>query len=114
MEQRRARNRQNLGVLGESLAAKFLNSRGLTIVARNVFVDGDELDLIVLDGNERIAVEVKTTSNGDDPMDAIDDMKRHRIRRATSSYGRSINRIDAVGVRLTASGVSIQWVKDVM
>ncbi|NHZ71030.1 MAG: YraN family protein [Proteobacteria bacterium] len=114
MNNGRARHRRDLGVFGETLAATFLIRQGLTVIARNVFVDGDELDLIVLDGVHRVAVEVKTTSNGDDPMEAIDRVKRYRIRRAVNGYEPSVKRIDTIGVRLTPFGVDIQWVRDAM
>jgi len=103
-----------VGRFGESVAAWFLMERGLTVVDRNVFVDGDELDLIALEGSQRIVVEVKTSANGDDPLEAIDDVKAHRIRRAIQGYGMPVHRIDAIAVRLTPGGVSVRWVKAVL
>ncbi|GMQ98599.1 MAG: hypothetical protein BMS9Abin17_1119 [Acidimicrobiia bacterium] len=101
----------DVGRYGESVAARFLVERGLTVIERNVFVDGDELDLIVLEGSRRIVVEVKTSANGDDPMEAVDDVKAHRIRRAVHGYGLPVHRIDAIAVRLTPGGASVRWLK---
>jgi len=103
-----------VGRFGEDVAAQFLAERGLTVVERNVFVDGDELDLIVLEGSRRIVVEVKTSANGDDPIEAIDDVKAFRIRRAVQGYGLPVHRIDAISVRLTPAGAAIRWLKAVM
>ncbi len=103
-----------IGRFGESVAARYLTERGLTVVDRNVFVDGDELDLIVLEGTRRIVVEVKTSANDDDPIEAIDDVKAHRIRRAVQGYGLPIYRIDAIAVRLTPAGASVRWLKAVL
>jgi len=102
--------RRDVGRFGESVAARFLVEHGLTIIERNVFIDGDELDLIVLEGTRRIVVEVKTSANGDDPMEAIDDV----IRRAVRGYGLPVYRIDAIAVRLTPAGASVRWLKAVL
>jgi len=69
---------------------------------------------IVLEGTRRIVVEVKTSANGDDPMEAIDDVKAHRIRRAVQGYELPVYRIDAIAVRLTPGGVSVRWLKAVL
>ena len=74
-------------------------------------VDGDELDLIMAQGSTIIAVEVKTTSNGDDPFDAIDDDKRYRIRRAVDAHRLDITRIDVIAVSISSEGASIHWVQ---
>jgi len=105
MKHRAARHRKDVGRLGECLAERFLVDRGLTVVARNTFIEGDELDLIVLEGSQRVVVEVKTSANGDDPMEAIDDVKAHRIRRAVQGYELPVDRIDAIAVRLTAAAL---------
>lgn len=91
------------------IAARFLVERGYFIVERNAFVEGDELDLIVRKGTTLVAVEVKTTTNGNDPFDAIDDLKTHRVHRAASGYRLPIHRIDAIGVMVDTNGVTIQW-----
>lgn len=109
-----SRHRLDVGRFGEAVAACFLEGRGLTVIDRNMYVNGDEIDLMLLEGSQRIAVEVKTSTNGDDPMDAIDDVKVQRVRRAVQAYGAPVHRIDAVAVQVTTAGVSVRWLKGVM
>lgn len=83
------------------------------VVDRNVLVDADEIDLIVRDGSELVAVEVKTSTNGDDPLDAVDDAKFARLERAACGYKASITRIDLVGIHKSGTGLVVQWLRDV-
>jgi len=103
--------RHAIGRLGESLAERFLVERGFQVVERNARVDGDELDLIVRRGSIVGAVEVKTTSNGADPFEAVDDEKMFRVRRAVEAYRLPITRIDVVGVTVGDTGATIYWVQ---
>jgi putative endonuclease len=103
--------RHEIGSFGESLAERFLVERGYRLIERNAYVDGDELDLIVADGRTIVAVEVKTTSNGADPFDAVDDDKMFRIRRAADAYRLSITRIDVVAVMISDQGAAIHWIQ---
>jgi putative endonuclease len=103
--------RHEIGALGESLAERFLVDRGYNLVERNAYVDGDELDLIMAHGSTIIAVEVKTTTNGADPFDAVDDDKMFRIHRATDAYRLPISRIDVVAVTIDVQGAAIHWVQ---
>ena len=103
--------RHKIGRLGESLAERFLVERGYRLVERNARVHGDELDLIMAYGSTIIAVEVKTTSNGDDPFDAIDDDKRYRIRRAVDAYRLDVTRIDVIAVAIGREGAMIHWIQ---
>lgn len=96
------------GFVGEDLAARFLISRGVSIVARNVHAGGGELDLIADHGGRRFAIEVKTATNGDDPMDAVDEDKVSRLWSAAGACG--IDRIDVILVTVDAAGVSIRWI----
>ena len=103
--------RHEIGTLGESLAERFLVDRGYNLVERNAHVDGDELDLIMAHGSTIIAVEVKTTTNGADPFEAIDDEKMFRVHRATDAYRLLISRVDVIAVMLSAQGATIHWVQ---
>ena len=47
------------GALGEELACRFLESRGYSIVERNLRVGGGELDIVARRGSVSVAVEVK-------------------------------------------------------
>lgn len=101
----------DIGALGETLALRFLLDRGLSLVERNVFVDGDELDLVVRNGAEIVVVEVKTSKNGDDPIEAVDDVKASRVTRAVNAYRLPVDRIDVIGVMLTNRGAAIRWLR---
>ncbi|MEN8238055.1 MAG: YraN family protein [Actinomycetota bacterium] len=103
--------RHEIGTLGESLAERFLVERGCRLIERNARVDGDELDLVVQHGSTIVAVEVKTTSNGADPFEAVDDEKLHRIHRAVEAYPSHIGRIDVVAVSIGGRGATIHWVQ---
>jgi len=106
--------RHDIGSLGESLALRFLIDRGCSLIQRNAFVDGDELDLIVDHAGRVVVVEVKTSSNGDDPMEALDETKVFRIRRAVQGYRTAVHRVDVIAVMLDGFGVSIRWFPGVL
>ena len=106
--------RHDIGSFGETLALAFLIDRGCSLVDRNVFVDRDELDLIIRDAGHIVAVEVKTSANGDDPLHAVDGSKAVRIRRAVGGYRLVVHRIDVIAVTLDRSGASIRWLPGVL
>ncbi|MBS5644537.1 MAG: YraN family protein [Clostridiales bacterium] len=54
------RERKNTGDLGEALAARYLESRGMRILERKYTIRGGEIDLIAKDGVYTVFVEVKT------------------------------------------------------
>lgn len=101
------------GPLGESTAARFLVDRGCRVVARNVRADGGEIDLIIDDEGRTAAVEVKTTSDGSDPIEAVDERKMSLIARTAASADRKIDRIDIVTVAMSLTGVEIRWLRGV-
>lgn len=106
--------RHKIGTLGESLAERFLIERGYRLVERNARVGRDELDLIMAHGSTVIAVEVKTTSNGADPFDAVDDDKTYRIHRAVAAYRLHIARVDVIAVTLGGRGATIHWIQSMV
>lgn len=102
-----------MGALGESIAATFLTWHGLDVVARNVEVDRvgttkGEVDLIAIDHGRRVVVEVRTVTTGGDPIDAVDQAKRRRVRALAGVIRGS--RVDFVGVGLGSEGVVVHWV----
>ncbi len=99
--------------MGEHLAARFLESRGVRILERNVFVNRDEIDIVCAGAEGLVAVEVKTVQGDRDPFDAIDDEKMHRVRRAIAGYKRPIVSVDAIGVRFSPKGVEIRWLQGI-
>ena len=99
---------RNLGAIGEEAAERWLRSRGMRIVGRNLRTRAGEIDVLALDGDTLVAVEVKARS-GDGfgrPEEAVDRKRLDRLRRATLAYATSRGlegapmRIDVVAVRL--------------
>jgi len=83
---------QALGRRGEDLAHRYLERRGMTIVARNyrTATGSAEADLVAWDGDTLVFVEVKTRSTDEfgPPDRAIGDEKRRAILRAAAEYAR--------------------------
>jgi len=102
----------SVGVVGETVAARFLERRGASIIDRNVRVGRDEIDLIARIGDRTVAVEVKTgLGSGSRPWESFDDDKNERIRRAARAL--SLRRIDLIAVTFTREGVTIRWLPGV-
>ena len=88
------RRRQDLGREGEQRAARYLESQGYRIVARNVRADRVEIDLVARRGRVLAFVEVKTrrvASDGDGPghglaAEAVDGRKQARLRRGAWAW----------------------------
>jgi putative endonuclease len=97
-----------VGALGETIAATFLDSHGLEVVARNVAVGSGEIDLVAIDRGQRVVVEVRTVTGDGDPIDAIGPAKRRRVRALAGAVGGS--RVDFVGVRLGVDDIVVHWV----
>jgi putative endonuclease len=76
------------GRRGEAQAEQFLKKAGLKIIARNVRVGYDELDLIVQQGDTLVFVEVKTRANEDfgRPVAAVNRAKRRKLSRAAMHF----------------------------
>ncbi len=100
--------RLEVGRTGEGLARWFLEDKGLRIVATNVRVGRGELDLLAVDGSQKVAVEVRTRVGGPDPVDAADNAKRSQA----SSLAREVgaDRFDVVGVRMDLAGMDVHWI----
>lgn len=92
------------GRRAELLTQRWLEDRGYLVVARNVRVGRDELDVIAWDGATLVVVEVRSARVGAmvDPRETLNARKRARLIDATLRYAQSINtqnaRIDFVAV----------------
>ncbi len=72
----------------EGRAARWYRLRGYRILARNVWLAGAELDLVVRRGRVLAFVEVKSKS-GDghgDPLEMVGPVKVARLRRAAATW----------------------------
>jgi putative endonuclease len=80
---------QRIGDAGESLIAARLEAAGWTVLARNVRVGRDELDLVAIDPGPPpalVIVEVRRRSRRDFGLaeETVDHRKRTNLRRAAS------------------------------
>lgn len=104
--------KQILGKLGEDLASDYLEKNGYQIIARNLHLAKNELDIIAEDESYIIFVEVKTRSclypesgNYGIPGHAVNHKKRGNTVKAAndylySYYGDKQPRIDVIEVYL--------------
>lgn len=98
------------GAVGEAIAAWFLANHGVDVVGANIPVGRGEIDLLAWDGSTRVAVEVRLRQTTGDPIDAIPNAKRARVRQLASRIG--ADRVDLVGVGVTRQGIDVHWVPD--
>ncbi len=81
------------------------------MLARNVRVGRDEIDLLVRLDGEVAAVEVKTGRVGPvDPLESFTPEKEARVRRAAAALRPPVHRVDLVTVSLGVAGVTFRWV----
>jgi putative endonuclease len=106
------RTRNETGRLGEDLAAGLLENEGCTVLDRNWYGPGGELDLVVYDPDEDavVGVEVKTrrTATYGTPHEAVTPQKVRRLRcllaawLAAHEVHATVIRLDLVAVELRA------------
>jgi putative endonuclease len=104
---------QAIGADAEEIAARFLASRGLAIIARNFRTRFGEIDLIARDGHTLVFVEVRmrTHAGFGGAAESVDSSKRARIIAASRAYLSRMGseppcRFDVV----TLDGESAQWI----
>lgn len=80
--------RRRFGNIGEELAAEFLQSQGMMILASQYKKSFGEIDLIAQDGDEVVFVEVKAraTPTFGYPEDSVTPEKIRHILRVAQSY----------------------------
>ena len=77
-----------LGQKGERVARRFLQRKGLKIVAHSMRNIYGEIDLIAVDKRTLVFVEVKTRSSNfaGEPAEAVDDKKQRHMTTAALTY----------------------------
>jgi putative endonuclease len=113
--------RHLLGLYGERLAARYLQSIGYEIVERNWRCSIGEIDLVVRDKARWVFVEVKTRNGAGygHPLEAITEEKLSRLRKLVCEWCRSRQlsgidvRIDAVSVLVDRGRVQLEHLKQV-
>ena len=110
-------DRRAAGRAAERLAARFLEARGLVIVARNFRCRGGEVDLIAREGDTLVFVEVRlrTGSGFGGAAASVDARKQAKVLCAARYYlaGRPEQpcRCDVVALDRLAAG-RIEWIRD--
>lgn len=76
------------GAAAEDAALRYLQQRGLKLLARNARFKGGELDLVMRDGETLVVVEVRARSSSRfaSAAESIDARKQARIILATQLY----------------------------
>jgi len=116
------KDEEDLGGLGERLAARHLKKLGYRILARNFDSGSGEADIIAEESGEIVFVEVKTRRDirKGTPLDAVTRAKRRRLAGAAKSFLKLKHladrpaRFDVVGVRVAPGGApqEIELVKN--
>jgi len=77
-----------LGKLGEKLAAELLRAKGYKILVRNYFYDKAEIDIIAQKDNLMVCVEVKTRNSDffGDPQSFVTPSKIKQLVKAMNFY----------------------------
>ncbi len=101
-------DRLAVGLAGEAVAAAFLESRGLQVLARRMRVGSGELDIVGLLGGEKVAFEVRSVTGSRSPLDAFGPAKFDQVWRLAREAGCS--RVDLVAVALSRTGAEVHWV----
>jgi putative endonuclease len=115
-------DKDDLGRLGEQLAAEYLQQAGIRILDRNWRCADGELDIVAAERRVLVACEVKTRSGVafGSPLEAISRRKQARLRRLAVSWIQAHGvlfdevRIDVIGlVRDRAGHFTIEHVRGV-
>jgi len=104
--------KQKTGALGESIAERFLKSKGYKILGKNYRKPWGEIDIIAEKGDTVRFVEVKTITRntyifGHDPEEMVDRRKLTKVARTAALYmemkrDKREFQLDVVGVILDA------------
>ena len=104
------------GQRGEALAARFLEQRGLTVIARNHRCRGGEIDLICRDGKTLVFVEVRLRRSGGfgGAAASITPAKQRRIVLAARHYLATTGKhgLDGRFDCVLLDGENIEWIRD--
>jgi putative endonuclease len=100
--------RTSLGKLGEDLAADWLKKRGYMIVARNIKLSYQELDIVARQGDILVFIEVKTRTinSAEKAEEAMNYYKTQKLKRAISLFLRQAKlkykdlRLDLIAVKI--------------
>ena len=100
--------RQNLGIMGEETACKYLADQGYRILHRNYRTPVGELDIIAMENNILVFVEVRTKASNAYglPEESITFKKKKKLRELAFFYLSQISyyvkewRIDVIAIEI--------------
>ena len=106
-----------LGRIGEDLACEKLVREGYAIVERNWRMHHYEIDLVAVKGDRVVFAEVKTRSDGSDPLEAIDEKKMANMARAADIFVQTYGlkheaQFDVFGVSLKGDEYKVEHIAD--
>jgi putative endonuclease len=112
--------RQQLGKLGEAIAARWLRRRGWRVVAERFRSGHRDLDLVVERDGTVVFVEVKTRQGAafSDPIEAVSWRKRRELIRSALIWADRFGppgacyRFDVVGVVVAQTGTRIRHIEN--
>ncbi|HKJ02324.1 MAG TPA: YraN family protein [Longimicrobiales bacterium] len=109
MENRSDHAPHALGRWGEARAARFLEARGWTVLARNYRFGRREVDLVVRRADLVVFVEVKTRAGAlyGAPLEAVTRLKRREIEAVAAHFLRH-HGLDGAQVRFDALGIVVR------
>lgn len=110
--------RHDKGRIGEELAARYLEERGLQILDRNFRCPLGEIDLIARDGRTLVFVEVKSRYGKGFglPQEAVTHAKRRKLTLLAQWYlkSRALDtgraRFDVLGIVWSGKGPELTWI----
>jgi putative endonuclease len=105
--QEKRRGIQVWGPKGESVAIEYLKENRFSIVERNFRARCGEIDIIAKKGGVLYFIEVKSRGAGSliDPLEALDERQRRRIRRTAELYLMKNPRLERLPCSFAVIGV---------
>lgn len=107
------------GALGEQLACRWLEARGMQVLHRNWRHGRHELDIVARDGAFLVVVEVKTLRDDrwKDPEQAVDLAKQRKLMRGAQALLDTLTddpelRFDVIAITLRPEGPQILHIPD--
>ena len=108
------------GARAEALAASYLASQGLALVARNVRSRFGEIDLVCRDGATLVFVEVRSRNGAGmgTPLESVDGRKQAQVSRvarhflAARGWTERDARFDVIGVRFDREPPAVEHVQN--
>ena len=113
-------DRKQRGDAAEDAAARFLQSQGLHLLARNARYPFGEIDLIMLDAQVLVFAEVRfrRSERFGGAIASVDGAKRRKIARAAQAwlvshrqFGNAACRFDVVAVAAGDGGLRCDWIR---